>query len=48
MYFFIFILFRIDFLLANSEDPDQPPRSAAADLGLHYLPMSHKWDAKLI
>ena len=28
------------FLLANSEDPDQTPRSVASDLGLHYLPMS--------
>ena len=25
-------------LLANSGDPDQTPRSAASDLGLHYLP----------
>ena len=36
------------FLLANSEDPDQTPRSAASDLGLHCLPMSQKWDARLI
>ena len=34
---------------ANSVDPDQTPRSAASDLGLHCLPMSrlrdagHKW-----
>ena len=27
------------FLLANSEDPDPTPRSAASDLGLHCLPM---------
>ena len=25
-------------LFANSEDPDQMPRSAASDLGLHCLP----------
>ena len=25
---------------ANSADPDQTPRSAASDLGLHCLPMS--------
>ena len=25
---------------ANSVDLDQTPRSAASDLGLHYLPMS--------
>ena len=36
------------FLLANSEDPEQTPRSAASDLGLHCLPMSQKWDARLI
>ena len=24
-------------LLANSEDPDQMPQSAASDLGLHYF-----------
>ena len=27
-------------LNANSVDPDQTPRSAASDLGLHHLPMS--------
>ena len=26
-------------------DPDQTPHSEASDLGLHYLPMSHKKDA---
>ena len=31
---------------ANSVDPDQTPRSAASDLGLHCLPMSHLWDAR--
>ena len=25
-------------VLANSEDPDQTPHSAASDLGLHCLP----------
>ena len=28
-----------------SVNPDQTPRSAASDLGLHCLPMSLKWDA---
>ena len=32
-------------LKANSGDTDQTPRSAASDLGLHCLPMSHKKDA---
>ena len=29
---------------ANSVDPNQTPRSAASDLGLHCLPMSILWD----
>ena len=32
---------------ANSVDPDQTPRSAASDQGLHCLPMSLLWDARL-
>ena len=32
-------------MLANSEDTDQTPRSAASDLGLHCLPVSQKRDA---
>ena len=55
----ILLLFRLILLLpcfievpvfhANMLDPDQTPRSAASDLGLHCLPMSflrdtkHKW-----
>ena len=27
---------------ANSGDPDQTLHSVASDLGLHYLPMSHR------
>ena len=30
----------IHILNANNVDPDQTPRSAASDLGLHCLPMS--------
>ena len=33
---------------ANSGDPDQMPHSVASDLGLHFLPMSHKKDARNI
>ena len=33
---------------ANSGDPDQTPHSVASDLGWHYLPMSHKNDARHI
>ena len=32
---------------ANSVDPDQTPRFAASDLGLHCLPVSLLWDARL-
>ena len=32
-------------LNANSVDPDQTPRSASSDPGLHCLPMSLLWDA---
>ena len=35
-------------LQANSGDPDQTPHSVASDLGLHYLAMSHKKDARHI
>ena len=28
-------------LFANSGDPDQTPRSAASDLGLHCLPITY-------
>ena len=31
---------------ANSVDPDQKPRYAASDLGLHCLPISILWDAR--
>ena len=31
---------KMDKLFANSEDPDQTPRSAASDLGLHCLPVT--------
>ena len=40
-------------LLANSGDLDQMPHSAAYDLGLHCLPITHlgvsrlKWDNRL-
>ena len=33
---------------ANSGDPDQTLHSAASDLDLHCLPMSHKKDARNI
>ena len=34
--------------MSNSGDPNQTPRSAASDLDLCSLPMSHKKDARLI
>ena len=43
------ILINWSIFLTNGIDPNQTPRSAAPDLGLHYLPRSllgyarHKW-----
>ena len=34
------------FVYAKSVGPDQMPRSAVSDLGLHYLLMSIAWDAR--
>ena len=48
MVFFIFIQVLIENLQANSGDPDQMPHSVASVLGLHYLPLSHKKDARHI
>ena len=31
---------------ANSVDPDQTPLSAASDLGLYCLQISHLWDSR--
>ena len=42
MVFFISIQILIEHSARNSGDPDQTPRCAASDLGLHYLPLSHK------
>ena len=46
--FIISCFVEISELNANSVDPDQTPRSAASDLGLHCLPMSHLWETRLI
>ena len=44
----LFFLLKSNILLAISEDPDQTPRSAASDLGLHCLSMFHKKNARHI
>ena len=46
-FYYYDVLVEISKLNTNSVDPDQTPRSAASDLGLHFLPMSHLWDAGL-
>ena len=48
-YFFLLLPRFIEIIVinANYADPDQTPRSAASDLGLHCLPMSLLWDGKL-
>ena len=38
--FFYYYFIEIPVFNANSVDPDQTPRSAASDLGLHCLPLS--------
>ena len=35
-------------MLANSGDPEQTPHSLTSNLGLNCLPMSQKWDTRLI
>ena len=37
----------IPVVYTNRVDPDQTPRSVASDLGLHCLPISLLWDARL-
>ena len=49
MYFFFhFYHILIEIPVSKQCRPDQTPRSAASDFGLHCLPMSQKWDARLI
>ena len=43
----VFVMVGISQLNANNIDPDQTQRSVASDLGVHCLPMSHLWDARL-
>ena len=45
--FIIIIFVEIPELNENSIDPDWTLHSAASDLGLHCLPMSLLWDARL-
>ena len=43
----IITIFYRNVFKANSVDPDQTPRSAASDLGIHCLPMSLLWETRL-
>ena len=47
VFFITFCFIEMPVLNANSVDPDQMPHNAVSDLGLHYLPMSLLWDARL-
>ena len=47
MHFSFLLKFEYNFLYANSRDPDQTPRSAVSDLGLHCFSMYHKKDTRL-
>ena len=42
----VFFFIEILELNANSEDPDQTPRSAASHLCLHCMPMPFLWDTR--
>ena len=42
----MYFLYEMSVINADSVDPDQTPRFAASDLGLHCLPTSHFWDAR--
>ena len=44
--FFIITCLKKTAFNANSVDPDQTPRSAASDLGLHCLPISLLWNTR--
>ena len=46
--FTIVMFIEISEINANSVDPYQTPRTVASDLGLHRLPMSLLWGARLI
>ena len=46
--YFIFIQVLIEQSLSKQWIPNQMLRTAASGLGLHYLSMSHKKDARLI
>ena len=48
MVFFIFIQMLLGHSITNGGDPDQTPHFAASDLGLYFLPKSHKKDEGLI
>ena len=48
MVFFFFFTILIEYAVRNREDPDQMPHHVASYLGLHYLDMSHKKDARCI
>ena len=44
--FYYHCFIEIPIFNANGVDPDQTPRSAASDLGLHCLQLSLLWDAR--
>ena len=39
-----FLSLKIDFVLANSADPDEMPHDAPNRQGLHCLPKAHLWE----
>ena len=47
-FFHFYLIFNRNFCKQTVKTPDQTPRSAVSDLGLHCLPRSHKRDARLL
>ena len=46
-FYYYHVVLEISELITNVEDPDQTPRVAASEPGLHCLPMSLLWKARL-
>ena len=45
-FYYYSVLYKVLYLTKHSVDPDQMPRFAASDLGLHSLSMSLLWGAR--
>ena len=48
MVFFYLNQIFVEHSIIKSGDPDETPCSVTSDLGLHFMPLSHKKDAMLM